>query len=79
MGIVGICGPLVLPMGIIIFVLYVGNVVLALLIVFGFLLGIFAICILVQPVCAIMIVVSARARLGYLSRPEGRYPPYLLP
>ena len=42
------------------------NGCVALLIVLGFLLGIFAICTPVQLVCAIMIVVSARARLAII-------------
>ena len=49
----------------------------ALLIVLGFLLGIFAICIPVQLVCAIMIVVSARARLAILVVTRGAIPSIL--
>ena len=64
--VVAICRPLVLPMRIIILVFLERRVCVALLIVLGFLLGIFAICTPVQLVCAIMIVVSARARLAII-------------
>ena len=53
-------------MRIIILVFLERRVCVALLIVLGFLLGILAICTPVQLVCAIIIVVSARARLAIL-------------